>query len=159
MQSARFLCPWDYPGKDTGVGGHFFLQGIFLTQESNSRPLHCRRILSCWATRKATFMLLLFLLPKTTFSLGILHLMSAAVNSYCSDLQWFIFLSTHTFHHDAGLGHATCCSQWNSSKRDVNWALGTACVLKFAISCCSWKTWDHHYVNNPRLACFKVVKP
>ena len=43
--------------------------------------------------------------------------------------------------------------------RDVNWALGTACVLKFAISCCSWETWGHHYVNNPRLACFKVVKP
>ena len=22
-------CPWDFPGKDTGVGCHFLLQGIF----------------------------------------------------------------------------------------------------------------------------------
>ena len=31
----RLLCPWDYPGKNTGVGFHFLLQGIFLTQGSN----------------------------------------------------------------------------------------------------------------------------
>ena len=29
------LCPRDFPGKSTGVGCHFLLQGIFLTQESN----------------------------------------------------------------------------------------------------------------------------
>ena len=26
------LSPWDFPGKITGVGCHFLLQGIFLTQ-------------------------------------------------------------------------------------------------------------------------------
>ena len=26
------LCPWDSPGRNTGVGCHFLLQGIFLTQ-------------------------------------------------------------------------------------------------------------------------------
>ena len=31
----RLLCPWDFPGKNTGVGSHFLLQGIFLTQELN----------------------------------------------------------------------------------------------------------------------------
>ncbi|KAB0361993.1 hypothetical protein FD754_006149 [Muntiacus muntjak] len=31
----RLLCPWDFPGKNTGVGGHFLLQGIFLTQGSS----------------------------------------------------------------------------------------------------------------------------
>ena len=29
------VCPWDFPGKSTGVGGHFLLQGIFPTQGSN----------------------------------------------------------------------------------------------------------------------------
>ena len=29
------LCPWDSPGKDTGVACHALLQGIFLTQGSN----------------------------------------------------------------------------------------------------------------------------
>ena len=32
---ARLLCLWDSPSKNTGVGCHFFLQGIFPTQGSN----------------------------------------------------------------------------------------------------------------------------
>ena len=39
---ARLLCPWDFSGENTGVGCHFLLQGIFLTQGSN-----------LWATREA----------------------------------------------------------------------------------------------------------
>ena len=31
----RLLCPWDSPGKDTGVARHALLQGIFPTQGSN----------------------------------------------------------------------------------------------------------------------------
>ena len=33
--STRLLCPWNSPGKNTGVGRHSLLQGIFPTQESN----------------------------------------------------------------------------------------------------------------------------
>ena len=40
------LCPWDFPGKNTGVGCHFLLQGIFLTQGLNPHLLHCKRILN-----------------------------------------------------------------------------------------------------------------
>ena len=32
---ARLLCSWDFPGKKTGVGSQFLLQGIFPTQGSN----------------------------------------------------------------------------------------------------------------------------
>ena len=32
LQPTRLLWPWDFPGKNTGVGGHFLLQGIFPTQ-------------------------------------------------------------------------------------------------------------------------------
>ena len=39
-QPARLPCTWDFPGKNTGVGSHFLLQGIFLTQGSNPSPLH-----------------------------------------------------------------------------------------------------------------------
>ena len=35
LYPARLLCPWDSPGKNTGVGCHALLQGIFLIQESN----------------------------------------------------------------------------------------------------------------------------
>ena len=46
----RLLCPWDFPGKNTGVGCHFLLQEIVLTQGSNAclishalgRPILCQ---------------------------------------------------------------------------------------------------------------------
>ena len=43
LEPASLLCPWDLPGKNTGVGCHFLFQGIFLTQGSNPSllcPLH-----------------------------------------------------------------------------------------------------------------------
>ena len=33
-------CPWKFPGKNTRVGCHFLLKGLYLTQESNSHLLH-----------------------------------------------------------------------------------------------------------------------
>ena len=35
LEPTRLLYPWESPGKDTGVGCHFLLQGIFPTQGSN----------------------------------------------------------------------------------------------------------------------------
>ena len=40
----RLLCPWNFPGKNTGVDCHSLLQGIFLTQGLNLGLLHCRQI-------------------------------------------------------------------------------------------------------------------
>ena len=37
--------PWGFPGKNTGVGFHFLLQGIFPTQGLNPGLLHYRQIL------------------------------------------------------------------------------------------------------------------
>ena len=45
LQPARLLCPWNSPGKNTGVGCHCLLQGIFLTQGLNLGLLHCGQIL------------------------------------------------------------------------------------------------------------------
>ena len=44
-QPTRLLCPWDSPGKNTRVGCHALLQGIFPTQRSNPGLLHCRQTL------------------------------------------------------------------------------------------------------------------
>jgi len=38
------LCPWNSPGKYTGMDSHF-LQGIFLTPGLNPSLLHCRETL------------------------------------------------------------------------------------------------------------------
>ena len=39
LQPARLLCPWDFPRKNTGVGCHAMLQGIFPTQGLNPHLL------------------------------------------------------------------------------------------------------------------------
>ena len=36
----RFLCPWNFPGKNTGAGCCFLLQRIFLTQRLNPFLFH-----------------------------------------------------------------------------------------------------------------------
>ena len=48
------LRPWDFPGKRAGVGYHFHLQRIFLTQGSNPGIPHFRQMLyvMVWATRE-----------------------------------------------------------------------------------------------------------
>ena len=40
----RFLCPRNLTGKNTGLGCHFLLQVIFLTQGLNPSLLHYRQI-------------------------------------------------------------------------------------------------------------------
>ena len=35
LQPTRLIGPWDFPGKNTGVGFHFLLSQIFPTQGSN----------------------------------------------------------------------------------------------------------------------------
>ena len=51
LQLTRLLCSWDFPDKDTGVGCHFLLQRIFLTQGSSPHLLLGRQILYHWAPR------------------------------------------------------------------------------------------------------------
>ena len=58
--AARLLCPWDSPGKNTGVGCHSLLQGIFPTQGSNPPALQANFI---QATRDIAVSL-----PKSTTS-------------------------------------------------------------------------------------------
>ena len=48
LQPTRVLCPWDSPCKNTRMGCHSLLQGIFPTHVSNLHLLcllHCRHIL------------------------------------------------------------------------------------------------------------------
>ena len=45
LEPARLLCPRDFPGKNTGVGSHSLLQGIFPTQGLNLGLLRWKQIL------------------------------------------------------------------------------------------------------------------
>ena len=56
LEVTMLLCPWDFSGKNTGVGCHFFFQDIFPTQGSNLWLLcllHCRQILYLLSHREA----------------------------------------------------------------------------------------------------------
>ena len=53
----RLLCPWNYPGKNTGVGNHSLLQGIFPTQRLNPSLLHCGQILYHLRHQRSPFLL------------------------------------------------------------------------------------------------------
>ena len=53
MDPARFLYPWDFPSKNTGVGCCSLLQGIFLTQETNPSLL----CLQCWQADSSSLVL------------------------------------------------------------------------------------------------------
>ena len=53
MKPTRLLCPWNAPGKNSGMGSRSLLQGTFLTQRSNLGLPHCRRILYHLTTGEA----------------------------------------------------------------------------------------------------------
>ena len=53
LQPARFLYPWNSPGKDTGVGYHSPLQGIFTTRHQTRVFCIAARFFTIWATREA----------------------------------------------------------------------------------------------------------
>ena len=56
LQHDKLLCPWDFPGKNTGMSWHFLLQGIFLTQELNqslASPALAGRFFTTHATWEA----------------------------------------------------------------------------------------------------------
>ena len=65
--STSLLCPWDFPGKNTGVGFQYclqycLLQAIFLTQRSNPYLLHTGRFFTAEQLGKLGFVHLTFLI-------------------------------------------------------------------------------------------------
>ena len=55
LQPTRLLCPWDSPGKNTGVDCHFRFQGIFPIQRLNLISCSAGRFYTIWATRDAPY--------------------------------------------------------------------------------------------------------
>ena len=76
LHSARFLCPWDFLGKNNGVGCHALLQGIFPTQGLNLILLRLPTLADGFFTTSATWeawrkrwVLLIHKLTETIFFL------------------------------------------------------------------------------------------
>ena len=100
-EPTRFLCPWDSPGKNTRVGCHALLQGIFLTQKRNL----CLLCLLHWRQVGS-----LPLAPPGKTNYFEIHLCFAFINdllpfiaeeySNCTDISQFIYSTVD--------GHLSC---------------------------------------------------
>ena len=53
LKADTLLCPWSSPGRNTRVGCHFFLQGIFSTQRWNLVSCTAGSFFTFWAIREA----------------------------------------------------------------------------------------------------------
>ena len=53
LEPSRFLCPWESPGKNTGVGTHSLLQGIFPDWDWIRVSCIAGGFFTVWATREA----------------------------------------------------------------------------------------------------------
>ena len=112
----KLLCPWNSPGRNTGLGCHSLHPGFFLTQGSNLcllRLVHCRqRLYYHWALQFSSVHLLshvwLFVIPWTaacqaslsiTNSWSSLKLMSikSVMSSNHFILCWPLLLLTSVF--------------------------------------------------------------
>ena len=71
LQPSRLLCLWNFLGKNTAVGYHTLLRGIFPTQGPNLyllHLLHCRQILSTLSHLGSP----LWIIPTVKFYKGLL---------------------------------------------------------------------------------------
>ena len=50
---ARLLCPWDFPGKNIGMGSHSLLRRISWPRDLTQVPCIAARFLTIWAIRHA----------------------------------------------------------------------------------------------------------
>ena len=98
LQHTRLLCPWNSPGKNTGVVYHALLQGIFLTQGSNPYLLYCRQILYPLSPHIGLYLPFSCHISLVSFSLGKL---------FCS----FLVFMTMTILNN--VGHLFCRMLFN----------------------------------------------
>ena len=82
----------DSPGKNTGVGCHALLQGIFPIQESNQSLLHCSRFFTSWANWEAHSIQVLLLITTANIYQFALARYSAKYNGFNSPNNPMILL-------------------------------------------------------------------
>ena len=128
-QPTRLPRPWDSPGKNTGVGCHFLLQGIFPAQTLNLGLLHCRQILYHLGHQGVSFSVFLFCCNTR---------MSDYPSSIKLLLHFYQKLLDHTFvglFLDSILFHCSVCLYLLSSATQ-NW------LLQLCNKSGNWVVWD-----------------
>ena len=89
LQPTRLLCPYNFSGKNTGVGCHFFLWGIFLIQGLNSHPLQLLhwQVYSFWLFLICFNLILFYFIFWQVYSLPLCYLGSPRLPLYNPKLR------------------------------------------------------------------------
>ena len=87
LQPVRLRCPWNSPGKNTGMGSHSLLRGIFPTQGLNPGLLHCRKIIYHLSNQGS-----ILLLP---FNLNTIYMLYSNKNMFLIFKKRFKMISGH----------------------------------------------------------------
>ena len=108
-----------FQGKNTGLGCHSLLQGIFLTQGSDPQCfLHVRQhqwILYCWVTQKAYMCIYTYM--NTNMCMKEKRVTEDEM------IEWHHWFNGHelgqTPGNSEGQGGLACCSPWGRKKSDM----------------------------------------
>ena len=68
LQPTSLLCPWNFPDKNTGVGCHFLLQGIFPPRDRTWASCAAGGLFTDWATSEATVVVLSSVVQSRLFT-------------------------------------------------------------------------------------------
>ena len=134
-QPTMLLCPWDFPGKSTGVGCHVLLQRIFLTRDQTWASCIAGRFLTIWVT--TVVLIEKYLVWGRVW-----------VASSCSSWSWLFVPGQHS---SLRLG-----SQQKKEYSQVK--LWGEWLLSYSISRKNWKT--YHFLRwgrSYRLASCKII--
>ena len=119
LQPTRLLCPWNFPGKSTGVGDHFLLQRIFPTQGSNPHLLHWQ--VDSLPGNSLIFLLLLFFFFLIIY-LAVLDLTCGTWEICC--IMWDLLLQRMSIDSPAVMLELSSFSPWASLLHGM-WDLGS----------------------------------
>ena len=135
----RFLCPWDYPGKNMGVSCHFLFQGIpdpgikpksptlagrFFTTESPGIPYYI--LLVCtfsWLHRhfidKCELLITLLIIEYFIHALLNIHTHICMHAILSVDIYIYICLSRYRYNYVKSIEF--CCRKWSPLKGVPSW--------------------------------------
>ena len=127
----RLLHPWNSPGKNTGVGCHFLLQGTFPTQGSNLGLPPCRQALYSLSHQKELFIYIPFfenhhnkLMPFCSLSEYRFPSQPHDLTSNpLTSLKCFLSCLTHSPFSLLDIWHSWSTPPWNAGSFGFHWVL------------------------------------
>ena len=148
LQPARLLCPWDSPGKNTEVGCHILLQGIFPTQGSNP----CLLCLLPWQPGS------LSLAPPGKPQERLAVTRWSLLNMDTPKIKILSFWSGFLPQTGRQLGKMPWILQWqfrNLGSEEEKWILQPHLLLFLRIGWYAYILFPHHILRGFEIACLK----